>query len=271
MVGVLAALEGKAGLSLGNVIGSNIANLSLIMGGAAMLSGTLRASDEFIKRHVYYVFLIGSLPMLLMIDQKITRIDGLILIIIYFLYVIGEMKSGRHPIKRMNEGQWWHKAIVVLSRARVKRGMLMLIGGVLGVLISAEVIVRCSGLLANMLGIPVLIVGLFLVAVGTSLPELAFGMVAIRKHEAAMALGNVFGSVVVNATLVLGLTALIQPIALNGGLVPYLVASIAFIVIFFIFWWLIWTKHRLERWEGAFLVVIYAIFAYLELLLTGHK
>ena len=109
------------------------------------------------------------------------------------------------------------------------------------------------------------LVGLFLVAVGTSLPELSFEIEAIRKKEVGMVYGNLLGSIVANSSLILGVTALIVPIRLSERDVEsYLVATVAFVLVFGAFWWLVRTKKRLDRWEGGVLVLIYGLFALWE-------
>ena len=136
---------------------------------------------------------------------------------------------------------------------------------------SADMIVKLGTTIAGGLGVPVFLVALFLIAIGTSLPELSFEIEAIKKGQAVMALGDLFGSVVVNSTLILGIVALIQPIELDGGLpgrqagLPaYLMSAAVFGVMFLLFWWFIRSKKKLERWEGAVLAAAYLVFALLE-------
>jgi cation:H+ antiporter len=140
-----------------------------------------------------------------------------------------------------------------------------MVGGVGGLIFSADMIVRLAVQLGTMMGVPALLIGLFAVAVGTSLPELAFEVTAIRRREVQMAFGNILGSVVTNSTLILGVTAILAPIILDGNTDYYLVSTIAFVVVFFAFWGLVWTKHKLERWEGALLLVLYVVFVLMEL------
>jgi cation:H+ antiporter len=108
-----------------------------------------------------------------------------------------------------------------------------------------------------------LLVGLFLVAIGTSLPELAFELKAIREKEPGMVFGDLLGSVVANGTLIIGITSLISPIKIQA-FNEYLLATAAFVVIFGVFYLFIRTKKKLERWEGAVLLGAYVIFILLE-------
>lgn len=266
LVGISSALQGKSELSLGNVLGANIANLSLVLGGAAMVSGVLRSTDQFLKKEVFYVFFIGSLPLLLLVDGNLSRLEGMFLLAVYFIYQNITLRGRKEKASDFTvpEEIWWRRMLVRLTSPQVERGMGMLFVGVALLILAANMMVRLAVNMADMIGIPVLLIGLFIISVGTTLPELTFEIMAIRKREVAMAFGNILGSVVTNSTLVLGTAVMLQPISLNNGLQAYLVATLGFVGIFFMFWYFVWTKHRLERWEGAALFTAYVVFAWLE-------
>ncbi len=259
-VGVSAALRGESAVALGNVLGSNIADVSLVMGGAALIGGSVGVVGEFLERDFFTAFLAAALAPLLLMDGNLTRIDGLALLVVYLVYnlttLIGEKAYRQRRPKRI----WW-RIWQKLGDRQVERDLVWLVGGVVILVWVADWLVRVAGNLALNMGIPLFLVGLFLVAVGTSLPELAFEIRAIREKEIGMVFGNLLGSVVANSTLVLGLTAIISPIHLPDGFRSYLVATVAFVVMFGVFWVLARTKRRLDRWEGAILVVLYILFA----------
>lgn len=266
VVGIAAAVNGNGSLALGNIVGSNIANVSLVLGGAALVSGSLRATDAFLRREVFYVFLAGSFPLLLLVDKELSRVDGLVLMAVYVLYNWTVLEKKRKMVVTgvVKDEPMWHRVLVRIGKPKVEKNMGKLTMGVAMLIISAYILVQLAGYLATALGVPALLVGLFVVAVGTSLPELAFEVTAIAKREVQMAFGNILGSVVANSTGILGLIALVSPLGLGEGLPAYLVATLAFVGIFFIFWALVWTKHRLERWEGGLLVLVYLVFVMVE-------
>jgi len=268
LVGISAALQGESILSLGNVIGSNIANLSLVVGGAAALSGILPATSNFLRKDVFYVFLAGSFPLLLLLDGRLTKLDGLILLVVYVIYNMSVLERKREKLaeKSMEEEPVWRRILVRLNHKGFERSVGHLAVGVLLLVISADMIVRIATEIAHLAGIPVILVGLFIVAVGTSLPELAFEIAAIRKRQVQMAFGNILGSVVTNSTLILGVTVLISPITVIYESQAYLIASLIFIAVFLLFWWFVWTKKRLDRWEGAALVIFYLLSVWIEFL-----
>lgn len=265
-VGVTSALEKHPNLSLGNVIGANIANLSLVVGGAALLGGTITVQGTFLNRDVFYAFLAGAAPMVLLFDKYLGRIDGLILLCLYGLYnawIFAERK--KELVAAVGEGD---KSFVWrLMRRLNHRGARREIGwmflGMALLLFSAEMIVRLAEKFAVILNIPLLLIGLFIVSVGTTLPELVFELKVIRQHHPTMVFGNLLGSIVANGTLIIGLVALIEPIRVQA-FAQYLLATMAFVVVFGAFYFFVRTKHKLERWEGVVLVGLYLVFVLVE-------
>ena len=254
-VGIAAALENKPNLSLGNVIGSNIANLSLVIGGTTLIGGAMSVVGDVLKKDIFYTFLAGSLPLILLLDNNLSRVDGLILLIVYVWYVATVLK-----LKKRHK---WFGIIKRLGRKETELSWIFL--GIILLLFSADMIVKVSVKVATSFSVPLLLIGLFLVAVGTSLPELSFGIGAIRQHQIAMVFGNLLGSIVANSSLILGVTALISPIKIIY-LQEYLLATIFFILIFGAFYLFVRTKRKLERWEGGALFLFYLLFALVEFL-----
>ena len=262
VVGVTAALEGRPNLALGAILGSNIANISLVIGGATIIGGTLSIAGDFLKIDIFSVFLAGVLPMMLFMDGYLSRVDGVILLFIYGMYNYGLLnKKVRYKSKPSRIVKRFLKNAV---DKKINRWLAWLFLGAAMLMFSADMIVKIGSSLAMAVGIPVFLVGLFLVAVGTSLPELSFEMRAIKKKQAGMVLGDLFGSVVANSTLVLGIVSIISPIKLKNGLNEYLLASATFGIIFLLFWYFVKSKKKLERWEGLILLLVYVLFIIAE-------
>lgn len=261
-VAISAGIQQEANLALGNVLGSNIANVSLVLGGGALLAGKLKATDSFLKRDMFLVFLAGGLPLLMLIDRRLDWWEGLVLILVYVVYNLTILKPERRQMasKEVHELSWWHRILVRVRHEEVERGVGHLVMAAALLIFSADMMVRLATQVAVTLNLSLVIVGLFLVAIGTSLPELVLEIGAIRRGEVQMALGNILGSIVANSTLILGVTVLISPIVLTNGMESYLIASGVFVGLFLLFWGLIFTKHLLERWEGALLLLMYFLF-----------
>jgi cation:H+ antiporter len=267
IVCLTAALEGEQNLALGNIIGANIANLSLVIGGAAFFGGVVTVRGLFLRRDVFYTFLAGAAPMVLLFDKSLSRIDGLVLLALYGFYNTAVMRERNQQLaeaKGEEEGFIRH-LIRRLNHQGTKKELGWLFLGVAFLLFSAEMIVNLAGIMAVTLNLPLLLIGLFVVSVGTTLPELTFSLKAIREHEPSMVFGNLLGSVVANGTLIIGLVALISPFRIQA-FDKYLLATLAFVTIFGFFYLFIRSKHRLERWEGIILFGVYLLFVLLEFL-----
>jgi cation:H+ antiporter len=267
VVGIASAIEGRPQLALGNVLGSNIADISLVMGGVAIVGGSIRVIGEFLKRDLFSTFLAGSLPLLLLVDGSLSRIDGLILLVVYiwFTYtVLAEKTEELAEYQEQQQQKITHRIFVRLKQTEARRHYFWLLFWAAVLIFSADMLVRISTSFAGDLGIPVILIGMFFIAMGTSLPEFAFELKAMRSGETAMIFGDLLGSVVANSTLILGITSIINPIQLDGGFTPYLLATVAFVVLFGLFWMFTSTKRTIERWEGVLLLLVYILFAYFE-------
>ena len=148
--------------------------------------------------------------------------------------------------------------------------LLKLLGGIAGLILAADLLVRMASGLASNLGLPPFLVGLLVVSIGTSLPELVLEIGAIKKREIALVFGDLLGSVVANATLIIGVTVLINPINVNGAS-RYDLASFMFVLLFGFFWMFTNTKKRLDRWEGLVLLGFYFMFVGLEFWLNSLR
>lgn len=266
-VGVTSALDGSPTLSLGSLVGSNIANMSLILGLTGLIFGRIRVSGEILKKDVYISFFAGILPTILIIDGTLNRVDGFILVSIYLAYSLSFFKRRYAQIaEEQTGGTTTYRFIRQLSHFENKnrRDIGLLFLGVAMMLFSADMIVRNASLLADSLEIPKFLIGLLVVAVGTSLPEFAFSIKALRAREPEMVFGNLLGSTIANSTLIVGVVVILQPITIH--ITSFAIAALSFIVIYGVFWLMIRTKHLLQRWEAALLIILYCIFVFLEFL-----
>jgi len=261
-VGLSAAFEKESILSLGNIMGANIANLSLVVGGAALLGGTVIVRGDFLRRDIFYAFLAAASPMLLLSDGVLSRLDGLILLIFYVFYqvIVFNEHSFRLREREIKKPQRLLRIFNLRSKTTRKEIAWIFLGIVL-LLFAADALVKIAVKLAVTFNLPLLLVGLLIVAVGTTLPELVFEIQALRSRQSSMFLGNLLGSIVANGTLIIGLVALISPFRIQN-LESYLLSMMSFLLIFAIFYLFIRTKHRLERWEGSLLLLIYLIFIF---------
>lgn len=261
-VGITAALEGTPNLSLGDVTGSNIANISLVAGLTAFVVGRVRVAGSYLKRDVWIALVASMLPLILLIDRTLSRVDGLILLAVYFAYATSFFKRrfieiGREQQEESFIYRFFRKFDHIDVEKRREFGRLFV--GIALLLFSADAIVRLAIFLGTLAGIPNFVIGVVLVAVGTSLPELAFSLRSLGEHEPSMFFGNLLGSTIANSTLVIGIVSIIHPIKVVA-VDEYLIAVAAFIIVFLSFWFFIRTKHRLDRWESGLLLLLYLAF-----------
>ena len=265
-VGVTSALEKSPNLSLGVILGSNIANIALIGGMAALIAGRVEVHGEFLHRDVWIAFIASLIPLVLALDGNLNTIDGIILILIYLAYAISFFKHRFLEIGNQDiDGKFFLKFFRKVNHMESKKSKEIgrLFVGIVLLLFSADIIVRFSSILADYLNIPVFVIGLFILAIGTSLPEFAFSLRSLEDHQPTMFFGNLLGSIIANSTLIVGLVSIINPIEIIA-IDHYLIAAVSFLITFLIFYFFIRTKHRLDRWEALSLLILYLFFVVVE-------
>ena len=259
-VGLASSLSGTSSLSLGNVVGANISNLSLVLGLAGLLAGTIYIHETgFLKKEWLFSFGLGIAPMLLLYDRGLSRIDGIILLCLYGVYVsllfrrkVGEVEKGDAEWSRVLRNIKEHRGPFGHSLARFFGGLAVL-------LLAAEGLVRLSTGVAESMGVPLFLVGLLVVSVGTTLPEIAFSYRSIKDGAPGLIIGNLLGTLAFNSTFVLGIVALISPIEVSARR-SYIFAVGAYILAGLLFWIFVRSKRRLERWEAFLLLALYLTF-----------
>ncbi|MBL7170326.1 MAG: sodium:calcium antiporter [Candidatus Aenigmarchaeota archaeon] len=253
-VGISAALIKNPALILGTVIGSNIAVLTLIIGIAIIIGRGINIDSPNIKKDAMFMFFIALLPVVLMlINQSLSRIDGAILVSVFLFHLYRMYKKTKIFSKEM-KGNIKRKEIVI--------AVFLFIASLVLLFYSAEFVVKYATLLSVDLALPSIIIGLFLVAIGTSLPELVFQSKAVLEGHSDMAMGDVIGAVVVNSTLVLGVSALIYPITAHFLL--FLVSAVFMIVIAFLFATIMGITNRLSLNVGISFLLFYIFFVMVE-------
>jgi len=259
-VNITASIEGSAGIAIGNIVGSNIANILLILGLSAMIY-PLRAKDSTLRTEIPLAFL-AVLALLVSVNDRLidglsfnalSRSEGLmfwLFFIIFIYYTFGIIKN---PNKEKDE------------QVKERRGTmiaLMISGGLAALVFGSKLIVDNGLIIASALGISEALVGLTLIAVGTSLPELATSAMAAYRKKPDIAIGNIVGSNIFNIFFVLGTSSLVRPIAfdpaLNFDIIATLLATFGLLLAFFV-----GKRKVLERWQGCgflFLYVLYIVY-----------
>jgi cation:H+ antiporter len=259
-----AALRGSPDIAVGNVVGSNIANVLLILGLSALVA-PLIVARQLIRLDVPVMVLISGLVLFLAMDGRLARWEGLLLVGLGVLYTVALIRIGLRDGARVGDdidaapaGAWWLNALLILV------GLALLILG-------ARWLVEAAVTIATGLGVSELVIGLTVVAVGTSMPEIATSILATLRGQREIAVGNVIGSNIFNLLVVLGATASLSPAgvgvsdaAIRFDLPVMTAVAVACLPIFF-------TGHCIRRWEGALFLGYYVAYtAYLLLAAADH-
>lgn len=260
-VGISAALNGISELSLGNILGANIINLTLAVGLAVLFLGGLEIERETVRRGSILMGTIGLLPLLLILDGELSRIDACVLLLAFIFYV-----SWLFDREELFKKIYDNVEPTIVNFGNFIKDLVFFIGSVALLLISSQGIVQSAAFFADFLGIGLGIVGIFLVGAGTALPEVYFSIRAGRAGETKMILGNLMGCVVITSTLVLGLVALISPIRI-ADFSPFAATRIFLLISVLFFLLISRTRNQISKKEGFALILIYAAFIIFETLI----
>lgn len=254
-VSLVSALKGTPDMAVGNVVGSNTMNAMLIVGCAAMVA-PMTISRSTVKKDIPFSVGASILLMLLALNSYLGRVDGIVLLLGFAAFMTYTLMQAKKPVESASPTE----PITSTSTAKpasVWLSILWLIAGLAMLVVGSNLFVDSASSVALSLGISEGVVGLTVVAGGTSLPELATSVVAARKGQSAIAIGNVIGSNVFNILAILGLTATISPLAIEGITTVDMAVMLGSVSLVWLF---SFTKFKVERWEGALLVVGYMVY-----------
>ena len=254
-VSVNAALTNTPGLAVGNVVGSNICNIALILGVTALIRPP-RVKEQLIRRDLLVMVFATVIVPGFLIDGLLSRFEGALLVICLFAYVILTVWQAKK--KTRQAGAVAQKTPEVpFAGTSVGINSLVAIGAIAMLVFGSDLFVRGATQIARVIGVAPAVVGLSAAAFGTSLPELTASIIAARHGHPEMATGNVIGSNIFNLLLILGLTAMIRPLK-PGGVTLVDIGVMIFVSLLAVI--LMVTKTRVERREGALLVGIYCAY-----------
>ncbi|MDD2958923.1 MAG: calcium/sodium antiporter [Lachnospiraceae bacterium] len=250
-VSISAALKGSAEITIGNILGSNILNVLLILGLTSVIQ-TVTVQFSTIRYEIPFVFLITSLLAFMgLMDLQVGRIEGVILLVfmvIYLLYLMWMAKSGLSSEE---------DAPVFKATDSIPRFIFLILAGLVLIVWGSDVTVDAATALAKIFGMSERLIGLTIVAFGTSLPELVTSVTAALKGNSGIAVGNIVGSNIFNILFVVGITAVITPVAYSAGfLIDSIVAAAAMLLLFFC----VFRKKKLSRSGGILLLIGYALY-----------
>jgi len=245
-IGVISAVEGTSSFGLGIILGSNVADMTLVIGAVVLFAGKLNLNPTVLKQ-LRISFIAVVLPILLLLDGEISGFDGVLLLCAFVVYSFWLVKRGR------DGGEVIRKRGIIRFAIEV----VLLIIGVTVLFIGSSLVTDEAQALSASLGLPLFLIGV-IVAVGTCLPELAFSIRACETKSCDLGLGNILGNVLADSMLTIGVIALIQPIKPANLFFPLSTGAFMVFSVLLVFW-----RSRdgvLDKRDAAVLILVYAIF-----------
>lgn len=246
-VSITASLGGNNGISLGNIIGSNIFNLLMVIGISAVII-PFNSDKEILKRDMLWNVAITVLLLVLIFDGSLSRLDGVILLAGIAAYLTVVVRSA---LKNRGEDNSDEKV-------SVPKAVVFILGGLAAIVFGGDLVVDNASLIAKSLGMSDTLVGLTIVAIGTSLPELVTSIVAAKKGDSGLALGNAVGSCIFNILFILGIASTIAPMTADYEIIADVCILIFVSIVTYIF---ARSKERVSRLEGLLCVLIYGTYS----------
>lgn len=249
LVSVIAAYKGSGGISLGNIIGSNVINIALVLGISAVIKPVV-IQNRIVKTELPYMILISVIFWILCMDGSIGRVDGMILLfllVVFLIYGIATAKdntNGNKPPER--------------DMIQIAKNTVYIISGIIMLAFGARFVVQEAILIAMKFGLSQTFIGISVVALGTSLPELATSAVAAAKGESDLSVGNVVGSNLFNICLVMGTVGLLNPMAVDRNLHFFQFPFMTFICFFLAF--IAFTKKEITKVSGVLFILFFCIY-----------
>jgi cation:H+ antiporter len=255
LVSVIASLKGQPGLALGNAIGSNIANIGLVLGCVAIIR-PIQLRSATLRREMPALLAVTLLTVSLFLDAYLSRIDGLVMltglvIVMIWLARLGVRSAPSDPINQDFEAE-------IPKNVAMPRAIMWLIIGLVALLIGAHLLVKGSISIAEFFGISDVVIGILLVAIGTSLPELAVSLVSALRGEYGLAIGNIVGSNIFNLLGVIGVAATIAPTGVVQSVLSlHIFVMVAFTLVLFAMTYDYDGKSEVSRIEGIALLLAF--------------
>ena len=258
-VNIIASVEGNSGIAFGNIVGSNIANTLLILGAASFIF-PIKVQKSTVYREIPFSMLAALVLFLMandiMIDRQkenfLSRIDGFILLLFFSIFMYYIYTLAQKSKEKENEEE---------PPGKIYKSIIYIVLGILGLYYGGDWIVAGAVEIAREFGLSEDIIGLTIVAIGTSLPELATSVTASVKKSSDMAIGNVVGSNIFNIFWVLGLSASIRPLPISEGNNPDILVVLFSSFLLFLFLYFI-KQHMMKRWHGSIFLFGYFLYIY---------
>ena len=254
-VSFMSALKDTPDMAVGNVVGSNIFNTLLIVGCAALVT-PIMILPATVKKDIPFAMVASVALLLMCLDGNISRIDAMVLLGLFVVFMYITLKGAKENEQSMQQTS--------AKGGKPFMSVVWIFVGLVCLVFGSNLFVDAATVIARQLGVSDAVIGLTIIAGGTSFPELATSVVSARKGQSGIAIGNVLGSNVFNILLILGITGVMSPMTLQG----ITTVDLTMLVVSMVMLWLFsFTKYTLARWEGAVLTIVFI--GYMSYLVMG--
>lgn len=254
-VSFMSALKETPDMAVGNVVGSNIFNTLLIVGCAALVT-PIMILPATVKKDIPFAMVASVALLLMCLDGNISRIDAMVLLGLFAVFMYITLKGAKENEQPMQQTS--------AKGGKPFMSVVWIVVGLVCLVFGSNLFVDAATVIARQLGVSDAVIGLTIIAGGTSFPELATSVVSARKGQSGIAIGNVLGSNVFNILLILGVTGVMSPMTLQG----ITTVDLTMLVVSMVMLWLFsFTKYTLARWEGAVLTIVFI--GYISYLVMG--
>lgn len=254
-VSFMSALKDTPDMAVGNVVGSNIFNTLLIVGCAALVT-PIMILPATVKKDIPFAMVASVALLLMCLDGNISRIDAVVLLVLFAVFMYFTLKGAKENEQSMQQTS--------AKSSKSFMSVVWIVVGLVCLVFGSNLFVDAATVIARQLGVSDAVIGLTIIAGGTSFPELATSVVSARKGQSGIAIGNVLGSNVFNILLILGVTGVMSPMTLQG----ITTVDLTMLVVSMVMLWLFsFTKYTLARWEGALLTIVFI--GYMSYLVMG--
>lgn len=257
-VSITSSLSGQNDMSVANVVGSNFFNILVVLGVSSLIS-KLPVQKNTIKKDTPFLLIVSGLLLVFGINKYISRIEGLILLIVfvYFLYSTVKMAKSATNLDSSSDNEIALAESDTTTQTPILKTVILSVIGILGIVIGGDMVVDSATSIATLFGMSANLVGLTIVAIGTPLPEFVTSIVAIKKGETEIAIGNVIGSNIFNILLVLGLATFISPITISTLALIDIIFMLCITILLYLF---MKKDYSLLKKHGIILVGIYIVY-----------
>ena len=248
-VSLTASIHGNNSLAVSNVIGSNMMNLLVVLGASALLNPVKVTKKVLKSDYPLSIAISGVLFVLGILGMRLGRLDGIILVALLVFYLHLQLKAAKNGSNK--------EEVEKTKEINMKKAIAFIVGGALAIKFGGNFVVNSAVEIAEKFGLSETLIGLTIVAMGTSLPELVTSLVAAKKGEVDMAIGNVVGSNILNVVMILGVSSIISPITFIGENVIDLIIMIALSLVVYVY---MKSRNELSKVEGMSMLMFYLIY-----------